>query len=116
DAGITEWQARAAFARLVEAGDAVDPRRLAGAVRPEQRGDIAASGREREIVDCHEAAEAHAEVLDAQHGRDVRGLSRLAWARTGRSRVVACNAHPWRSRTSEACVPSLCGAREGKAR
>src|SRR5262249_43826659 len=105
-------QRDASLARLVEAGDAVEHRRLAGAVRPDQCGDIAASGREREIVDCHQAAETHAEVLDAQHGREVRRPSRLAWARTGRSRVVACDAHPRRSRTSEACAPSLWGPRE----
>src|SRR5258706_8885738 len=115
-AGITELQRDASLTRLVEAGDAVEHRRLAGAVRPDQCGDVATSGRERKIVDGHQAAEAHAEVLDAQHGREVRGSSRLAWARAGSRRVVACEVHPWRSRTSEACVSSLCGAREGKAR
>src|SRR5215510_9797308 len=115
-AGITELQRDASLARLVEAGDAVEHRRLAGAVRPDQRGDIAASGREREIVDGHQAAEAHAEVLDAQQWREVRGSSRLAWARTVRRSVVACNAHPWRSRTSEGCVPLPCGSRKKGAR
>src|SRR5215813_10651953 len=114
-AGIAELQRDASLAWLVEAGDAVEHRRLAGTVRPDQCGDIAASGREREIVDGHQAAEAHAEVFDAQHGCGVRGSSRPAWACTGRRRVVACDAHPWRSRTSEACAPSLWPPRERNA-
>src|SRR5215468_1459815 len=109
--GITELQRDASLGRLVETGDAVEHRRLAGAVGTDQRGDVSTSRREREIVDRHQAAEAHAEMLDAQHGRHTRGSSDPAWARAVRRSVVACNAHPWRSRASEGCVPLLCGSR-----
>src|SRR5262249_56085286 len=102
-------------ARVVGAGEGVGRRRVGGAVGPDQGGDIATSGREREIVDGHQAAEAHAEVFDAQHGREIRGSSGAAWARTGHRRVVACDAHEWRSRASEACAPSLWGPRERNA-
>ena len=54
-----------ALGRLVEAGDAVEHRRLAGAVRPDQRGDVAAADGEGEVVDGDQAAEAHGQVLDA---------------------------------------------------
>src|SRR5260370_6911142 len=56
----------AAFAGLVEAGDAVEHRRLAGAVRSDQRGDVATVCREAQIIDGDKAAESHGEVLDPQ--------------------------------------------------
>ena len=56
----------APFGRLVEAGDAVEDRRLAGAVRADQRGDVAAPDSEGKGVDRDEAAEPHGEVFDGQ--------------------------------------------------
>ena len=40
-------QRQASFGRLVEAGDAIEHRRLAGAVGADQRGDVAAADLER---------------------------------------------------------------------
>ena len=68
-----------ALGRLVEAGDAVEHGGLAGAVRPDQRGDGAALDVEGQIVDGDEAAEAHGQMLDAEH--------RAAVARHAISRV-----------------------------
>ncbi len=61
-------QRDASFARLVEAGDAVEHRGLAGAVRPDQRGDGAALGLEGQILHGDQAAEAHGQMLQPQHG------------------------------------------------
>ena len=55
-----------ALARLVEAGDAVEDGGLAGAVRADQPGDVAALGLERHVVDGEQAAEAHGQMLDRQ--------------------------------------------------
>ena len=49
---------------LVEAGQAVEHRRLAGAVGADDGGDLPLPGREGQIVDGHDAAEAHGHVLD----------------------------------------------------
>src|SRR5438128_9097679 len=58
----------AAAAWLVEAGDAVEHRGLAGAVRADQRGDVAALRREAQVVDRNKAAEPHGQALDRQDG------------------------------------------------
>ena len=50
----------------IEAGDAVEDRRLAGAIRADQGGDVAAPDIEGQVVDGDEAAEAHGEMLDGQ--------------------------------------------------
>jgi hypothetical protein len=55
-----------AFGRLVEAGHAVEDGSLAGAVRTDQRGDVAAADGKGEVVDRDQAAEAHGQVLDRQ--------------------------------------------------
>src|SRR5262249_57853621 len=80
-----ELQRDAPLGRLVEPGDAVEDRCLAGAVRADQRGDGTALGGEREIVHGHEAAKAHGQVLDPQDRGDRR-------------------AHPCPSRTSAASI------------
>src|SRR6185437_13648093 len=54
---------------LVEAGDAVEDRGLAGAVGPDDRRDLARPGAERDVVDRHQPAEAHGQVLDLDQGR-----------------------------------------------
>ena len=69
-ARVAVSQRDAAFGRLVEAGNAVEHGGLAGAVRADQRGDLARAGVERQGVDGDEAAEAHGEVLDAQDRAD----------------------------------------------
>ena len=79
DRWIAALQRDAAFGRLVEAGDAVEHRGLAGAVRTDQRGDLAMAGDEGQVVHGDQPAEAHGEMLDAaaRHRRDValiRGL------------------------------------------
>src|SRR5260370_28683307 len=59
----------AALARLVKAGDAIEHGGFAGAVRPDQRRDVAVVRREREIVHGGEAAEPHGQVLDLEQRR-----------------------------------------------
>lgn len=53
-----------AHRRLVEAGDAIEHGRLAGPVRADEGGDVATPGLEGQIVDRHQAAEAHRQMLD----------------------------------------------------
>src|SRR3546814_10894557 len=53
----------AARPRLVEAIDAVEHRRLAGAVRADDREDIALADLEADVVDRGDAAEAEPDVL-----------------------------------------------------
>ena len=48
--------------RRVDAADQVEHRGLAGAVRPDQREDLAAADVEADLVDRQHAAEAHAQV------------------------------------------------------
>ena len=52
--------------RLVETRQAVEHRGLAGAVGADDGGNFPFSGRERKIVDGHDAAEAHGHVLNGQ--------------------------------------------------
>ena len=66
--GAVAGEREAPFGRLVEAGDAVEDGGLAGAVRADQRGDVAAPDLEGEIVDGDEAAEAHRQMLDDEQG------------------------------------------------
>src|SRR5690349_23637007 len=56
----------AALAWLVEAGNAIEDGGLAGAVRPDQRGDVAGLGGEGQVIHRHEATKAHRQMLDAQ--------------------------------------------------
>jgi hypothetical protein len=55
-----------AHGRLIEAGDAVEDGGLARPVGADQGGDFAPAGLEREVVDGHQAAEAHRQVLDLE--------------------------------------------------
>ena len=52
--------------RLVEAGDAVEQRRLAGAVRADQAADRAGRDREADVVERGDAAEADRTFVDRQ--------------------------------------------------
>ena len=56
----------AALARFVEAGDAIEDGGLAGAVRPDQRGDVALTRVKRQVVHRDQSAEAHGQVFDAK--------------------------------------------------
>src|SRR5262249_19061046 len=53
--------------RLVEAGDAVEHRGLAGTVRSDQGRDVAAARLEGHVVDSREPAEPHGELLDLEN-------------------------------------------------
>src|SRR5688500_309479 len=66
-------ESEASLGRLVEAGDAVEHRGLAGAVGADDGRNIAVPGRKRQIVHGDEAPEAHGQVLN---GEDRVGLSR----------------------------------------
>src|SRR5262249_20167232 len=57
--------------RLVEAGDAVEHRGLAGAIGANDGGDLARAGAERDVVDRQQAAEAHRQMLDFDQRHDV---------------------------------------------
>ena len=54
--------------RLVEAGQAVEHRGLAGAVRPDDRGDLTLIRGERQVVDRDQTAETHGQTLDLEQG------------------------------------------------
>src|SRR5205085_1046654 len=61
-------QAELAGVGPVEAGDNVEERRLAGAVRPDQPDDLVLARVERDTVEGDDAAEAPADVLDVEEG------------------------------------------------
>src|SRR5689334_18633913 len=56
----------AAGARPVEAGQAIENRSLASAVRTDDRGDLVAVGGERNIVNRNQSAKAHRQMLDRE--------------------------------------------------
>ena len=78
----------ATLGRFVEAGDAVEDRRLSGAVRPDERGDVAAPDIEGQVADGDQPAEAHRQMFDGQDR--VAIPPRLA---RGRSGVHLCRIH-----------------------
>src|SRR6516165_2078910 len=100
--GIAELQRDAPFGRFVEAGSAVEHRGLAGAVGPDQSGDVTAAGGERQVVDCEQSAEAHGQMLDLQDG--AVGWTRCACRRPAR----ALEARPAHARPSFASACSRC--------
>src|SRR5580698_320173 len=79
-------QLNGARTRLVETGDAVEHGGLAGAVRPDQCGDVAPLGGKRQVVDGDDAAKAHRQMIDGQNAV----------------------AHPWPSLTRSEEIASLC--------
>src|SRR5690606_23723089 len=90
----------APFGGLVEAGDAVEDGRLAGAVGADQRGDVAAPDIEGKIVDGDEAAEPHGQMLDRQDGvLDPASGRRAARRRVLHARVHQCPS-PWLTRSA----------------
>jgi hypothetical protein len=65
-----------------EGGEDVEERRLAGAVRPDDRAELAARDRERHAVDRRERAEVLGQILDLE--QDLPGRRREARCRRGR--------------------------------
>src|SRR3954471_6538899 len=53
--------------RAIEAGDAVEHRRLAGAIGADDGGDVALAGLEGQVVHSFQPAEAHGQAGDLQH-------------------------------------------------
>ena len=66
---IRMGEEQSADGRFVEAGNAVEQRGLAGAVRSDQRGDIPGARGETEVADGEEAAEAHGQMFDREDRR-----------------------------------------------
>ena len=56
--------------RLVEAAEAVEQRRLAGAVGPDERADLALLDLERQVGEREDPAELDSHVLDSQESHD----------------------------------------------
>ena len=102
--GVAVGERDPSFARLVEAGDAVEHGGLAGAVRPDQRGDVAAPDGEREAVDGDEAAEPHGEMLDLQE-RPRSSASLLDEARRDRLALDEMHRGVRASRSARAAAP-----------
>ncbi len=73
DGRIAVAKADASLARLVEPGDAIEHGSLAGAVRPDQRGDIALPRLKRQVIYRDQPAKAHGQVLDAEQNVAVAG-------------------------------------------
>ena len=65
-----------ALAERVEARQAVEQRRLAGAVRADEADDVAARDRERDAVERDDAAEADRHVLDLEQRLGFDGAPR----------------------------------------
>jgi hypothetical protein len=56
------------FGGFVKAGDAIENRGFASAVRADQRRDLAACDIETQIADSHKATKAHGQVFNPQKG------------------------------------------------
>ncbi len=67
--GIDTVQKDRAAGRLVDLREEVEDRRLAGAVRADDAGNLGRAHCDVEVVDCREAAEVDAEVLDLEDER-----------------------------------------------
>ena len=52
--------------RLIYAGDAVEGRGLAGAIRADERHDLSLGDVQRQVVDRHDAAELHRDIFHAE--------------------------------------------------
>jgi hypothetical protein len=65
-------------AAAIEAADAVEHRRLAGAVRADQRQKLARGGRERHVVEHDQPAEPQGEALDRELSHTTSGSGDIA--------------------------------------
>jgi hypothetical protein len=64
----------ATTAGRLQAGDDVEERRLAGAVRPDEPGHASFGDRERRVVDRQQAAELHRYLVDLEQTHLIRSL------------------------------------------
>ena len=67
--GVDAEDPHRARRRPVEAGNRVEERGLAGAVRPDQTDDLAFVHRQRHVVDRHQPAEPHRDAIGFQQWR-----------------------------------------------
>ena len=72
--------------RLVQAADAVEERGLAGAVRPDQRADLALLDREGEVGERDDSAELDPNIFDRQQRHSTTSRERRRVPRTSHSR------------------------------
>ena len=90
---VRPWTCDPARGRVVDAGDDVEERRLAGAVRADEADDRALRDVEADVVDRHEAAEPLRDVLRAARSRSRRFAaarrSSVELARRRRRRATA---------------------------
>ena len=63
---VVPLEADAAGCRLVDAADEIEDRRLAGAVRADDREDLALVDAEADAVDRLDAAEMHGQIFDLE--------------------------------------------------
>src|SRR3546814_5372765 len=73
-------QAQPADRRLVEAGQAVEHRGLAGTVGADDGGDLAVPGREADVIDRDPAAEPDGQVLDREQRPNANSAASTAGA------------------------------------
>src|SRR3546814_15846590 len=73
-------QAQPADRRLVEAGQAVEHRGLAGTVGADDGGDLAVPGGEADVIDRDQAAEPHGQVLDREQRANAHSAASPAGA------------------------------------
>ena len=68
DDGLAQ-KVHTAVGRLIDAGDAVEGRGLPGAVRADQRDDLAVIDVHGKVIDGDDAAELHGDMLNVKNGR-----------------------------------------------
>ena len=100
--------------RPVQARDDVEGRRLAGAVRPDQAGDVPFLDLERHAVERDDSAEAQGDVpyLEEGHPQETLNGPRARWQRRAgacaQTRMLRLAA---RSRTDQSCTTDPAGTR-----
>jgi hypothetical protein len=102
---VLPGQRDAAVGRAVEAGDDVEQRRLARAVRPDDRQDLARAGGEADAVERAQPAEGDADALRGQQHLAARGHAflRSSAARPGTMPTRRKIMNSMMSRPSTAC-------------
>ena len=79
-------EAQVALLRLVDAGDHIEERRLAGTVGADDGEDLAGLDRERDPLQCRDAAEAHSDAVHLQQAHRIRSVFRKLFCRRNMSR------------------------------
>src|SRR5262249_41369707 len=72
-AQVVAVEGDASTRRLVDAADAIEQRRLAGTVGPDERADLTGVDRERQVDQGNDAAELDAYLLDVQQRHNTPG-------------------------------------------